>query len=343
MPTVLEVVEDSSWLPTAYDRARGVIRFGRLSREALAQAPFLDSRIAGQISAQAEFPAHEVISALPVQAPPALIFHSAFCCSTLLARALDAPGAVLALKEPDILLDVANALRVDETLRRDRNGAAQLMLGVLRLLARPARGEGRVVVKPTNAANTLAEFAIAAGAPCLFLYGDLRDYLVSILKKGEEGRHFVRQQFNIYALDPGGLAGIAPRQAMGFTDLQVAALVWRHQLEHFASLLAARPAARIASLYFRTLLADPARVLGAAARHLDLPLTDDHVRGAAASDIFAVDSKFSDKRYDASARDADEAALIERWKSELDLIVNWAAKLNLGVPMKTPLSRALAV
>jgi hypothetical protein len=340
MPTLAEVVENQFWLPLALDYKGGAMRFGRISREALAREPFLDARMKGATEATAEFRSGDIFDALartPPPPAPALIHHTSFCCSTLLARALDAPGVVLSLKEPNILMDVANAIRVEEHLKRDSKKAAGIVEGVLRLLARPAPGEKKVVIKLTNAASSLVHLT---NAKSLLVYGGLKDYLVSILKKSEEGRSFVRTQYNIFSLDSGGLSRIPQRQAMTFTDLQVAALVWRSQIENFAVALA-RPSPHMASLDYRRLLEDPAKTLKAAAQHLDLPIPDAMLDKAATSDIFERDSKFSDREYDAQRREADEAALVSRWNPEIELILNWAGPINLGADARLPLARSL--
>lgn len=342
--TAAELVKDPAWLPEGYDAVRDVVRFARIDRAGLVREAFLDERMARSVSARAEAPVAALTPLLgdaPFE-PPRFIFHTAFCCSTLLARALDAPGASLALKEPNILLDIANAARANERLRRDPALFAKLCRTVFALLARPHEDSEKVVIKPTNTASTLAPHAFAAGAPVLFLYGDLREFLVSLLKKGEEGRSFVRRQFNIYALDGAGLAAIQPRQAMTFTDLQVAALVWRHQVEQFHRFLIGEKTGA-ASLDFRVLLADPAKTLKAAARHLRLPIAGETLETTARGEIFARNSKFADVKYDAAQRDAEEAALIERWKPELDLIARWAGQINLGVDAKLPLPKTLAL
>jgi hypothetical protein len=47
----------------------------------------------------------------------------------------------------------------------------------------------------------------------LVLHGDLRSFLVSVLKKGEACKAFVRTQYNIFGLDSGALASIPEQVA----------------------------------------------------------------------------------------------------------------------------------
>lgn len=342
MPTADQIVADPEWTPLGYDRNRSAIFFAKISRKDASRAAFLDQRAEAAFKDRAFVPLADVYPrALKPAAPAAFIFHTSFCCSTLLARALDVEGRVLALKEPNVLLDVANALRADETLKRDGATAARLVDSVFNLLARPARGETGALIKPTNAANNLLDRAVGSGAPTLLIYGPLRDYLVSIIKKGEEGRAFVRQQFNIFMFDGGGLGAIPGRQALGFTDLQIAALVWRHQIEAFARALAAFPQARLASLDYRDLLADPSKALKSASRHLGLEIPDADLDAAAASDIFARNSKFEEQTFDAAAKKSEEEAITRQWGETIDLIGRWAEKLSLGFDVTLPLARRL--
>lgn len=329
---------DPNWFPDALDASTGAIRFARIAREALAAEAFLDQRKNNSVTAWAEARIDDIAPHAPTSPAPAFIYHSAFCGSTLLARALNAPGAVLSLKEPNILLDLVNARRVSPALQS--GGRFEQIAGtILGLIARPHQEGERILVKPTNSASPLAAFTIARGMPAIFLYSDLRDFLISLLKKGEPARAFIRQQYNIFALDRMGLSQIEPRKAMSFTDLQVAALVWRHQLEEFERLLLSSPAA--ASLNFAALLANPDAVLKAIARHLSLPLEavrlDDAARGA----VFQTHSKFAGEKFDASARQAETNAILSRYRTELNLIEDWIRPINLGVSMTPPLSRAL--
>ena len=338
------ILADPAWFPEAIDTGRDIIRFARVTRDGLAKTAFLDQRMAPIVTGRTDLRLSEAMKVWKSDKSrkprmPAFLFHSAFCCSTLLARALDAPGTCLALKEPDILMQLANALRVDEGLKRNPEAAQTLCEFVFGLLARPFTKGERVLVKPTNSANNLIGAVRKAGAPALILYGDLRSFLVSVIKKGEACKGFVRLQYNIFSLDPGGLSAIPHRQAMGLTDLQVAALVWRHQMEEFSSHLDMQ--SDLASLDFKDLLADTAPTLKAVARQLKLRLTNDQIDAAVSGPVFRQNSKESGEAYDPETRGQDEAAIEASHRETLDLIVPWANSLTLRREISLPLPRAL--
>ncbi|MEE2566625.1 hypothetical protein [Hyphobacterium marinum] len=341
-----DLLADPGWFPEAMDTGRDTLRFARVSRDGLAKTPFLDQRMAPVISDRRDVRLSEALAAWDADKArkvrmPAFLFHSAFCCSTLLAKALDAPGACLALKEPDILMHLANALRVDEALKRDPARAKRLSAFIFGLLGRQfAKGE-RVLVKPTNSGNNLITPVREAGAPALLLYGDLRSFLISVIKKGEPCKGFMRLQYNIFSLDPGGLGAIPHRQAMGFTDLQVAALVWRHQMEAFAGAL--ERDRDLASLDFTALLDRPEAVLTAVSRHLKLRHGSARIAAAATGPVFRENSKDAGEAYDPERRERDAAALEATHKDTLDLIEPWAAKLTLSRPASLPLPHPLDI
>src|SRR5512146_2423683 len=81
------------------------------------------------------------------------ILHTAFCCSTLLARCLDLPGRSIAFREPHVLMQLANQKRMgtDGGLPLPR-----LLDLSVRLLAKPANQDEVAVINPANAANNLA-------------------------------------------------------------------------------------------------------------------------------------------------------------------------------------------
>jgi len=322
----------------------GTLCFNRIDRDSLSREAFLDQRMAGSVTARETASLSDVIAAVSseVKPTPAFIFHSAFCCSTLLAKALDLPGTAISLKEPEVLMGLANAHRVDKQVRQSSIRAKALVHTIFILLARQFTPTVRVLIKPTNSANNLLPDAIATGAQVLLLYGDLRSFLVSVLKKGEACKSFVRQQYNIFALDAKGLAGIPARQAISFTDLQAAAVVWRHQMELFQRTLEATAHGQVLSLDFKTLMDAPGPVLQAVARHLGLPHNAATLDLTVQGSVFQTNAKFADQAYDVNQRNRDVQTIEMRYGETLDMIETWAKQVNLGTNIQMPLPGAIS-
>ena len=339
MAQIPELLNDPSWFPAALDTRAATITFARISRDALSREAFLDQRMDGSVTGRETVSLPDIVAAVAKEQhkSPAFIFHSAFCCSTLLATALDVPGSTLALKEPNILMDLANALRVDAEARQSPKHAETLVQMVFTLLATPPANNEAILIKPTNAANNLLPYAIRSGAQVLLLYGSLRSFLVSVLKKGEACKSFVRGQYNIFALDTEGLAAIPQRQAVAFTDLQAAALVWRHQLELFQRTVAASERDQAASLDFKRLTAQPVPALQAVAGHLNLPHNHTQLESIANGPVFRRNAKFTGQVFSPEQADQDVQRIEQQYGETLDLIENWANQINLGTAVSTPL------
>ena len=335
-----DLARDPTWFPHALDVRHGAVACVKITRERLAAEPFLDQRMEKSVTGRASAPLNALIADMQAPGLPSFIFHTAFCCSTLMAKALDARGAVLSLKEPNILMEASNLLRM-------ANGAAAEKLawdsaaGIVDLLARRHEAGERILIKPTNTANNLIPAMAGAGAPVILLYGDLRAFLVSVLKKGEACKAFIRKQYTIFMLDREGVAGIPERQGLGLTDLQIAALVWRHQMELFARTLSKHGGKNVRSLYFRDLLKAPEATLIAAANHLKLDI-DQKTLAANVAAVFSKNSKFEDQEYTPEERSRDEQSLEDRHRTELDMIEGWAKQMRFAVDVPERLPHSLA-
>jgi hypothetical protein len=253
-----------------------------------------------------------------------------------MARALDVPGRVHVLREPDIIMGLSNAYRMAAD-GSELKTADRLRDVVLNLLARPHLKNERVLIKPTNAANNLVPVMSAIGVPCILLYGNLRGFLASVLKKGEQCKTMIRQIYRVFAMDKTGVAVISQRDALALTDLQIAALAWRHQIEMFNSLLLSPGAECLRPLDFRVLLDRPAETLRAVNDYLHLGVDAETWDAIATGPVFRTDSK-DGHDYDAMQRLTEEEALMDQHKEVLDLIEQWALKLSLGgdVPARLP-------
>ncbi len=229
------IVRDALWFAHRYDPGHDAFQFRALSRDAHRSATFLTDEYLGPAAVTA-VRRSDVEALAPLSAPLHFIFHSAFCCSTVLARAFDAPGVAMGLKEPVLLNDLVGW--------QHRGGTAAAIAPVLdaglMLLARPFAPGEAVVIKPSNVTNGLAPgmMMMRPEARALLLYAPLRVYLASVARKGMTGRLWSRDLLVKQlreGLHPFGFTG---EDYLGQTDLQVAAMGWLAQHALFAKMAA---------------------------------------------------------------------------------------------------------
>lgn len=320
---------DSDWLAHRFDGARGIVRFLRVPREDHRAATFLDDEYLGARE-HLDVPVGDLASMdFGAAAPVHFIFHSAFCCSTLLARAFDLPGRSIGLKEPRILNDLAFEAH-NKRLRSD------ILTLVLALLARTAaRGEA-VIVKPSNEANILIE-PLLAGQPAsraILLSSPLQDFLYSVAKKGMWGRIWARRQHSrlrsFQRRDP----GFSANELFEQTDLQIAAMAWLMQRGQFQEVHAAFPG-RVRSLDSVALLARKAGQLRACADWFGIVLEAGEAEAVAESGVFSEHAKELGRDYGADVRQAERDALRQTHHEEIDMVANWteAVARALQIPM----------
>jgi len=333
-PDVCTVALDPDWLPHTYDAPGSALTFVHVPRDRRAELMFLsDEHFAGNFQ-KVDFPAAAVADAVREagKAPLHFIFHTSFCCSTLLANALDIPGTSAALKEPDVLINLANRL-----IRSDDQANRQRLELVLRLLERPQREREAVIVKPTNFANRIADVALAARpeARAVLLYSDVGTFLRSLLKRGMWGRILGRKLFvqmsGWNAVD----FGFSPTEQFEQTDVQVAALAWLLQIRHFDSLARAF-GPRMLVLESADFLADPAEAIDKAQALFGLGLDKRRVEAIASGPVFTRHSKFGDRDYDPESRARDHAAVNEANAEELQMVTKWieAVASQAGLPLR---------
>jgi hypothetical protein len=327
-PPTAPDLADPRWLPLTYDAGHDAFRFATIDLEMLGHAPFLDQRL-GPVWQQAL-----AVSAIDVDhaagAPafarpaPAWLFHTAFCCSTLLARALHAPPAAVALKEPHALMAMAQ-LSLHESRLPPGLLDARLRTTVA-LLGRPWTADGRILVKPTNAVNRLLPRLLAlAPARAILLHGGLEDFLVSCCKKlpGAQAPMRWMAQYLLPGTRLEPALAIPSDHELNFVEACV--LTWYAQMELYADALAADGSDRLRSLDMAALLAQPEGTVRACARHLALEVGDD--ASARVAQVFARDSKRTDASHGRERRDAERAAVLERHGELVRAGLAWAERV----------------
>jgi hypothetical protein len=122
-PSARDVARDPDWLPHTYDVAGENLTLVHVPRDARQELTFLTAKHFAERFTKGSFPVGSIASELSgvEQAPMHFIFHTAFCGSTLLAKALTIPSVAEALREPDVLVNLANRLtRSDDAANRQR-------------------------------------------------------------------------------------------------------------------------------------------------------------------------------------------------------------------------------
>lgn len=336
------VVSDPRWFPEDYDPLRDAFSFVRTDREMLARQVFLDQRWNRSALERRSVARAAIAAAMPSSPSPGLnfIWHTSFCCSTLIAEALDRPGANLALREPLALVPVADARRAE--LHSGKPMPERVSELCFRLLARGGGQDRCVTVKPSNFANILVRDAarLTAGK-ALFLYSDLESFLISVAKSGVQLRKYARRLFGNIAGDGGGPLAWSPQEIFTMSDLEIAALAWHLQIAEFRRGWALLGPARAASLDCEAFLADPAATLAKLDGFFGLGLGSEHIGQVIAGPLLKRHAKQPQHPFDAQRRREENAAVRGFLKDDLERIVEWSYKACPGTPRGAPLPGAL--
>jgi len=269
------------------------------------------------------------------------IWHSGFCCSTLIARLLDVPGRSLSLKEPGVLLLLADAKR-QNAIGPGRAFPQQFPDLLFYLLGRPFDIEERTTIKPTNSCNYILRDAVSlTEGKHLFLYSDCRSFLISIAKKNEYGRQYARKLYAGIVGDGNVQARWPVADVFEMTDLQIAAILWHMQIAEFHRSWPMLAPEQAKSLDCDAFLADPLETLVKIDEFLELGIGRDCLAGRIASSAFVQHSKDNKTPYSRDDRRADHARTAKEISSVLDEIVPRSYDLCKSTPRGAPLRNPL--
>jgi hypothetical protein len=191
-----ELLLDSRFLPHRIDVGGNRLIFVPTTPHLIERASFLDGRTAIACGPEVSCRIDEALEVAQTQAfeqaenaaPDRFVFHVAFCGSTRLARILDRPGKVLALREPNLLVELADwKAALDRRSAEDPRLAALVRLACVGLRAR-WRPEEAVIVKPSNWVNNLLPDLCHPGRDVrpLFITSGRRSFLLAVFRGGRE-------------------------------------------------------------------------------------------------------------------------------------------------------------
>lgn len=321
------IAADPHWLPHRLDLAGGRLQFLQITRETLTAPGFLADLNEEQAEGAAWLALADVQAMRPATGPVHFIFHTAFCRSTLLVRALNVEGVSVGLAEPGVLAQLAGA----------GDAAKDLVKPVCDLLSRPwAEGEA-VFIKPTNHANMLIPALLAArpDARGVLMTNPLTSFLKSVDKRALMGRRWGRQLYLEMMSYAGMDLGMDGREQFSMTDLQAAGLAWFLSQRLFTMLMAGSDAARLRTLDGDRFDLDRVDAVEAVLDLAGLSFDPQQIEAVVDGPLFARHAKlggdFAGEVGDAAPSFQQECEQVEQWIGMI------AQQAGMSVPVKQTL------
>ena len=334
LASAARLVRDAEWLAQGFDSSGRAMHFVNVPRQELHDLSFLTDQALREcarrtIGLDLVEQSIENLEQVPVH----YIFHTAFCGSTLLARALEALGAGASLKEPGLLTNLLYYLgRWNDGDDRRRIGLA------VDMLARRVGEAPATIVKPSCFASSLAPALLAArpSSRAIFLSGELRDFLAAVAKRSIRGRTWARRAYADAMRHMPLDFNFTPSDVLELSDLQIAGLAWLTRTHFLRQSAASLGPDRVLQLSFADLVHAPQSTLSRAAQFLGAEVSKDLVRQTLAGPVIALHAKQAGLAYTMADRDKEMRAALATHGEEIETVAAWVEAIGAGSGLQEP-------
>jgi hypothetical protein len=288
---------------------------------------FLDpGRIKGSCVIESNFNWIESIAApIAIQNMP-MIFHTAFCGSTLMSQALNAVFNVLPLREPEPL---SNLLELFRSPLRTEDYKDHWLDTVLKLLSKRYDPETVTVVKTNDHSNPMMIEILNRyrEIPTLFMYTPLDEFVAGCLK-AQNRRDWIKNRYrSTYPHAKQLFAHDLESRPIGEQDHSgMAAFYWSYNIALFFQSWRSHPE-RIRSLDFNTMLSDPMGTIEACGQWFGIEKSNNDNIEEKIGALFGVYSKNSRMTYSPQQRREDIQKQLADYSAELDKAKQLASEL----------------
>jgi len=271
----------------------------------------------------------------PEQKPLSFIFHTGYCCSTLLARCVENLHQTLVLKEPAPLRLLSEAWFTnpsDHDLRK-------LSRVVGTLLSRRIRRESVVVKSTSHCINMMPELLrLHTDNKAVFLFSSLEESLACYLKDPLR-----RREARFYLGAMGEL--VPPDLPLGaqfaIIDAQIVALLWMVQVRFYCQIAKSLSGGRLVALNCNDFLDSPVLALERVASHFGISTTKGILRDVLESDAFKRYAKGQHIAFDKKTRRAHLDWVADLYAKEIEFATKWARSLPLWSELPVTLPNEL--
>lgn len=326
--------EDATLFPHLADLQKAELLLSTMSEETYRNASFLDQRMfSPELQRQVVLWSDVEAISLPERPKPQYIFHIGHVGSTLISRLLGDHPSVLALREPAILRQIAEAWVTKPSNIPWNFEQLQPVVDQLETwLSRVYQPDQRTMIKASSFVSPLAKPLLRDGGDALFLFTSLERYLQTILA-GDASKQEAATLADIRLLRLSQLCGRDFPEKETLSLVQTASLGWVCEMVTLCDAQTACPNANISWLDFDRFLDDPLRQLQLVAQHFQLSLSEPEAQQLISSPIMTSYSKAPEFDYSASLR---EELLTEAAKIHTDDIRHtllWVENLANEIPL----------
>jgi hypothetical protein len=318
------VLADPSWLLHDVDPDRRRAIFWPTTEQAVRHAAFLDGRTDIWAGSPIELPFEVAVDAPPAGEPPRYLFHMSFCGSTLLARLLDLPGKTLILREPDILVKLADwRTALGRGAARTADFVAMLRFAEA-MLFRCWHQSEPVIVKPSSWANNLIDSLIGQGSRAVFITIERAPFVTAVLRGGHDRLAFTARLAAHLApsIDEGDAwLGKAVNSVDDPLAKAIRLSLVAHEIQHrfFARAL---ERAEGAEIDFDLIESDPGLAALQAAQLLALPIETPDIRANISR--WASEHAKGSVAYSVPQRESENAEVRKFHRARIDDALDWA-------------------
>lgn len=316
-----------------YDFRSGLACFRDMTPEAFRRSSFLDDRILSPTSRRHDIALEQVFATgwRADNQPGRYIFHTAYCCSTLLSRVLDVACKTLVYREPMHLHQLAVMKRRPADFPRHAVSRwSELLSFSLAMLGKTWRSDEVAVTKATDSCNNIIPHLLDVhpSSRAVLLYSQAQEFISSNLKS--DGRrqflmNLLARSLRDNAQDTESiLHGV---NVEGLTAGELAAYVWITQIQSYRKVLKAKTD-RCICIDAEILLSDTRRVLEQVDEFLGLDLGTAVIESLIGSALWGRHAKDPDRTYSPGERAGEMADLAKRIEREIEEGLAWIRRFE---------------
>ncbi len=338
---VERILESEEFFLTELSVASGFLEFLRTDIAALRRASFIDGR--SELTVEKNIYTVSLSDAMSwyearggAWSQGRLIFHVAFCGSTLLSRVLDTSQSVLVYKEPQVLTDLEVLMRQGDIIGLGGYAWDQVLGLVLSQFSSPPTASYACVIKPSNLMNSIVPdiCGLHEGNRAVFLDMDPRSFLIAVLRGGSDRVSYIfRVLENLRATAPTYSRIVSNMNLEGAGEMSRVAkkILLAHALQTriFSEAVASLPHDRCYRLSYEQLVESPHEQISKVSSSLDLQLSPEQINTNIDS-AFKLHSKVNDRPFDSLTAADVNAQVNEHYGEVIDEALKWYRQQDLS-------------